>query len=387
MTSIGMSTFSLFLPPIETEFGWSRAMATAPYMFAMIGWAAGAVLFGKLADDFGARPVVLGGILLMSIGFLGMGLSRNLWELSVSYGGLVGMAMGACGLVIMSLLISKHFDARRRGFAVSAIQTAPPLSPLIFAPMLFFLMRSYDWRTAALAASALLAAVALPLAWLGARDPEATTNRQATRIRWGACLPYLRNRSMILLFVARFSCGVAFFQIAHLVALTMSKGFDAAVGAQAVTVFGAAAVGSALLFGWLSDRFGRARMLALSYFVRALGTVLLTLDFSNELFFYAAVAVAIGPTFGTVAIQNVMFYELVGPRMAGVVLGLSFIVHQVGSASGPMIASVAFDQTGNYDAFMAAMAAILLASGFLIYNSTDTDEGLRERLLAASPSA
>ena len=78
---------------------------------------------------------------------------------------------------------------------------------------------------------------------------------------------------------------------------------------------------------------------------------------------------------------------LVGPRMAGVVLGLSFIVHQIGSASGPMIASIAFAQTGNYDAFMAAMAVILAASGLIVYNSNNTDAARRERLLAASPSA
>src|SRR3990172_8631509 len=157
---------------------------------------------------------------------------------------------------------------------------------------------------------------------------------------------------MIVLFVVRFSCGVAFFQIAHLVALTMSKGFDAATGAVAVSVFGGAAVGSAVLFGWLSDHYGRARMLGWSYLVRGAGTLLLVFDPPNVVFYYAAVGLAIGPTFGTVAIQNVMFYELVGPRMAGVILGLSFIVHQIGSAGGPMVASVVFDQTGNYDGFM-----------------------------------
>jgi MFS family permease len=389
MTSIGLSTFSLFLLPIETEFGWSRTMATVPYMVSMIGWAVGAVLFGKLADDFGTRGVILAGIVLMSAGFLGMGLSQNLWQLLLSYGVMVGLAMGACGLAIVSLLVSKHFEAEDRGFAVSMIQTAPPLSALIVPPVFFFLMQTYDWRMAAFVGSALLALVALPLAWFGARDPKPSGNDKDARVRWGACLPYLRNRSMIFLFAARFSCGVAFFQIAHLVALTMSKGFDAAAGAKAVSVFGAAAIASALLFGWLSDRYGRARMLALSYFVRGIGTLLLALNFPNELFFYAAVAVAIGPTFGTVAIQNVMFYEMVGPRMAGVVLGLSFIVHQIGSASGPMIASIAFDQTGSYDGFMVAMAVILVASGLLVYNITGPDAHARGRgrLLAASPSA
>ena len=386
LISIGMSSFSLFLPSMEAEFGWSRAMVTVPYMVAMIGWAAGAVLFGKLADDFGARPVVLGGILLMAAGFLGMGLSQNLWQLSLSYGVMVGMAMGACGPVIMSLLISKHYDARSRGLAVSMIQTAPPLSPLLFAPLIFFLIVTYDWRSAALGAGALLVVLALPLAWLGARDPESARITRRDPLGWGACLPYLRNRSMLFLFAARFSCGVAFFQIAHLVALTIYKGFEAATGAKAVSVFGGAAGASALLFGWLSDRYGRARMLSLSYFVRGAGTLLLALDIPNELMFYVVVAVAVGPTFGTVAVQNVMFYEIVGPRMAGVILGLSFIVHQIGSAGGPMLASIAFDLTGSYDGFMVVMSLILFASGFLVYSVRHLDTHMPEPVLAMSPS-
>jgi MFS family permease len=384
MTSIGMSTFSLFLPPIERTFGLSRSLATLPYVVAMLGWAAGAITFGKLADDRGARPVVLIGILLMAAGFAGMGLSENLWQLSLTYGVLVGLAMGACSLAIMSLLISKHF-ATSRGLAVAVIQTAPPMSPLLFAPVIYFLIRSYDWRSAALASSALLFFVALPLAWLGARDPAGPKASRSGRMAWSACLPYLRNRSMLVLFAVRFSCGVAFFQIAHLVALTISKGFDAATGAKAVSVFGGAAVVSALLFGALSDRYGRARMLAMSYVVRGIGTLLLSFDMPNEIVFYAVVGLAIGPTFGTVAVGNVMFYELVGPRMAGVVLGMSFIVHQIGSAGGPMIASMVYDRTGSYDGFMVVMGIILLASGLAIFGGIKNDETLPQLVGATSP--
>ena len=366
ITSIGMSTFSLFLPPIEKEFGLSRSMVTLPYMVAMLGWAAGALTFGKLADDRGSRLVVLIGIALMGTGFAGMGVSQNLWQLSLSYGVCVGMAMGACSLVIMSLLVSKHF-ASNRGLAVAVIQTAPPMSPLLFAPIIYFLIRSYDWRTAALLVSALLFLIAWPLAWIGARDPEGSLLNRSARVGWSACLPYLRTRSMRLLFAVRFSCGVAFFQIAHLVALTMSKGFDAATGAKAVSVFGAGAVVSALLFGWLSDRYGRPRILGLSYLTRGVGTLLMALDIGNAYVYYAVVALAIGPTFGTVAVGNVLFYELVGPRMAGMVLGMSFIVHQIGSAAGPMLASITYDRTGSYDGFLVVMSLVLLASGLALF--------------------
>jgi predicted MFS family arabinose efflux permease len=72
ITSIGMNSFSLFLRPIEAEFGWSRTTATVPYMFGMLGWAVGGVFFfGKWADDLGARKVILSGILLMAATLMG----------------------------------------------------------------------------------------------------------------------------------------------------------------------------------------------------------------------------------------------------------------------------------------------------------------------------
>jgi predicted MFS family arabinose efflux permease len=151
-------------------------------------------------------------------------------------------------------------------------------------------------------------------------------------------------------------------------------------------VFGAAAAASALLFGWLSDRYGRAQILALSYIVRGVGTFFLSLEIPNELVFFILVGVAIGPTFGTVAVQNVMFYEIAGPRLAGVILGLSFIVHQIGSAGGPMFASIVFDMTGSYDGFMAVMALILLGSGALVYSNTTRQRQFPEPVFGSSPA-
>ena len=166
----------------------------------------------------------------------------------------------------------------------------------------------------------------------------------------------------------------------------MSKGFTTATGAIAVSVFGAAAAASALLFGWLSDRYGRMQVLALSYVVRGVGTFLLALDIPNELAFFVLVAVAVGPTFGTVAVQNVIFFETAGPRLAGVILGLSFVVHQIGSAGGPMFASLAFDMTGSYDGFMKIMALILLGSGILVYSNSTGDTQLPQPVLSAASS-
>lgn len=367
LTSVASASFSLFLPPIEAEFHWSRMLATLPYTLAMIAWGIGSPLFGKLADDFGARPVILGGILIMAAGFFGMGLSQNLWQLLLTFGVLVGATIGACGLTIMTLLISKQFDTAIRGRAVSLVQAATPLNPFLFAPVLFFLITTFSWRVAAMATGALLLLVAFPLAWFGARDPDTARLALRSRVSWRACLPYLRNRSIVYLFLARFSCGVAFFQIAHLVALAYSKGFEPVTAAIGVSIFGGSSALLSLVAGWMSDRYGRSRVLGLTYFVRGIGTLAMALPIPNEFVFYLLVIVAVGPTFGTVTVNNVMFFEAVGPRLAGVVLGLSFIVHQIGSAGGPLIGSIAFDMTGSYDGFLLGLGAILLLSGAITY--------------------
>lgn len=373
LTSVASASFSLFLPAIEAEFHWSRVLATLPYTLAMVAWGLSSPLCGKLADDYGTRPVILGGILVMAAGFFGMGLARNLWQLSLSFGLFIGAAMGACGLSIITLLISKHFETVNRGRAVSLVQAATPLNPLLFAPLLFFLISRFDWRVAASTMGTLLLLVAFPLAWVGVRDSD--TGRLALRSRfgWRARVPYLRNRSILYLFLARFSCGVAFFQIAHLVTLAYSKGFEPVTAAIGVSIFGGSSLLISVACGWLADRYGRSRVLGLTYFVRGIGTLAMALPIPNEWAFYLLVIVAVGPTFGTVAVNNVMFFEAVGPRLAGIVLGLSFIIHQIGSAGGPLIGGIAFDMTGSYDGFMLAVGAILLASGAITYGIDGRD--------------
>jgi MFS family permease len=386
LTSAGMMSFSLFIPFIEAEFGWSRAVVTLPYLVAMITWGASSLTFGKLADDHGARPVILGGVALMASGFLGMALAQDAWQLCVAFGVLVGAAMGAAGISMGALLVSKHFTPNRRGRAVSIIQTASPLNPLLFAPLLFLLIRISDWRTAALVISGVLWFVALPLAWLGARDPDTARLAAHQRLPLSACLPYLRNRSMLALFAARLACGLAIFQTPHMVAMAMSKGLDVAAGTTALSIYGAAAVGWTLLFGWLADRHGRARMLGLSYAVRGVGTIALALAVPNELGFFLLVAVAVGPTFGTITVQNVMFYEAAGVKLAGVILGLSFIVHQVGSAIGPQVGSIVYDLTKTYDGFSIVIGLFLLASAAMTFNIKESSVRLAEPAVAALPS-
>ena len=119
------------------------------------------------------------------------------------------------------------------------------------------------------------------------------------------------------------------------------------------------AIGS-VLGGWVSDRIGRYRALALGYFLRGVGLFLLALPVSNLAGFYIFSLVAGAPMFFTIAITQLVIYEIYGIRIAGQMIGLTFLLHQVGSTIGPYLGGWIYENTGGYT------LALVIAGGVLV---------------------
>ena len=57
---VGMWSVVVALPAIQAEFGVDRAAASMPYTLTMLGFAAGGVVMGRLADRFGITvPIIV----------------------------------------------------------------------------------------------------------------------------------------------------------------------------------------------------------------------------------------------------------------------------------------------------------------------------------------
>src|SRR5262249_59030017 len=77
---VGLWSAVVVLPTIEAEFGVGRGGASLPFATTMVGFAAGGVLMGRLADRFGIMvPLVLGGPLL-GIGFVEAAFARFIYS-------------------------------------------------------------------------------------------------------------------------------------------------------------------------------------------------------------------------------------------------------------------------------------------------------------------
>lgn len=364
VTTFSTNAYSLFLLPLQGAFGASRAAASLPYALAMLSWGALQPMAGAWADSRGTRPVILGGIILMALGFIVMGLAQGLWQVDIGFGILVGLANAACGTIVFSLLIAKWFPGASRASAVGLSQAAVPASPVVMTSLLFPVIAAFGWRFAALGLALLLLVVSLPLAWLGVRDPGTRTSSGPIALPqggWREALPMLRFPPLRNLFIARIACGFSALMIGHLVAAALEFGFTAADGAFALIIYGATGAVGSIVGGLAADRWGRVPTLVATYFIRGVGTLALALFTINSAWlFFLAVAFATGPIYATVSVNNVQVFELAGAKRAGFLLGMSLVLHQIAAFGGPIVAGLVFDWTGTYRVSFFLLAVVLL---------------------------
>ena len=86
MTLGGSSMYvvSVVLPEVQKEFGISRADASLPYTLMMLGFGAGGLAMGKLADKWGVHVALWIGAVGVGSGFVLAGLSPNICRIEIS---------------------------------------------------------------------------------------------------------------------------------------------------------------------------------------------------------------------------------------------------------------------------------------------------------------
>src|SRR5215469_10745955 len=76
--SVGMWSVPVVLPAVQAEFGIARGGASLPFTLAMLGFACGGVVMGRLTDRFGIAAPVICGALALGAGYVAAGFSHGL---------------------------------------------------------------------------------------------------------------------------------------------------------------------------------------------------------------------------------------------------------------------------------------------------------------------
>lgn len=99
---IGMWSVVVALPAIQIDFGVDRASTSLPYTLTMLGFAAGGVLTGRLADRFGITLPLALGTAAMGLGYIAVGYTESIWQVALVHGGMIGLGCSATFGPLMS---------------------------------------------------------------------------------------------------------------------------------------------------------------------------------------------------------------------------------------------------------------------------------------------
>lgn len=365
-------TYTVFLLPIEREFGWSRAQLTSVYSLYLLVSAFAAPLVGTVFDRVGPRWVYGAGLACMGAAFTLAGTMTSLWQYYALIGALVGVAVALTGMVPASALLSRWYRARL-STAIGITFSAVGMGAVTFVPLAQTLVQHFGWRGAYFGLGGflllLVPVIVLALPWqlfthghpayradAVERAREAGWTLRAamqTRIYWGMAQAF-------------FCTATAMFAVlVQLVAFLVDAGFSPLVAATAYGITGMLSAVSVTGSGFLSDRFGYRQTVTASFIGTGAGmAVLLLLTGWPSI----ALLVLFVPVFGLCMgvrgpiISSICARHFAGSRVA-TIYGTIYATNALGAAFGSLLGGVLHDLTGGYRAGLAmSLCFIALAA-------------------------
>lgn len=351
IAAIGFGTrgsFGLFTLPATEDLGLTREQWGMAMAVQNLVWGIAQPFAGGFADRYGTGRVLAFGGLIYAAGVLGMAFSPDTLTMTLTAGVVTGVGIAVASFGVVMAAFGRVVPAEKRSFVFGIATAASSAGQFIFAPLGQGFISAFGWQMALVYIAVLLLLI-IPLAGaLRGRTESAPGEAdlpfmQALSRAWG-------YGSYRLLVIGFFVCGfhLAFINV-HMPAYLVQCGLSPEVGSWTIAVIGLFNIAGSLLSGWLGSRLPKQMLLASIYFLRALAIAAFLLLPVSEVTAYAFAAMMGLLWLSTVPLTAGLVTLFFGPRYMGMLYGIAFLSHQVGSFVGVWLGGYVYDQTGAYD--------------------------------------
>ena len=366
------ASFAVFVDPLVERFSWSRGDISFAYALAFLLGLPATVLMGWLGDRFGARPLMMGASVLISVGTVLLGTITELWQFYLYYALFVGSMGHAAFTVLLPVILTRWFK-RHMGIAIGTYWGALGLGPVLFAPLFSWLILTQGWQQAftqigiglglVLFAFSLLIRsrpVEKGLTALGeedgaqARSPSAAPPPPPAKLK-----DILSHRPVwYLMGVHHLGCAGHAVILAHGVSMAHIAGVPMIEAAGVLSVIAGTSAFSRFVFSIMTERFGGRACLTVAMFGQS--TSVLILLFATEAWHFYAFGVVFGICYGGEMVGfPIINKQLFGANAPlGSIYSFQMVGASTGMALGGWLGGALFDATGTYTAAILVSAAI-----------------------------
>lgn len=366
--SLFVYTFSVFVKPLGTEFGWSREAISRGFAIAAVTVGASSPLLGRWIDRLGPRRIILVCITVFGCGIASLGLLRaGIWRFYATCFVLGAVGNGAAHLAY-SRSISTWFE-KRLGTAFALVMLGAGLGATILPPVAQALVSAHGWRTAYVLLGGISLVLGLPLSMRYIRDKKTSADKNSHRpvtsmpgMTWQQGIQSIAFWIIVaILFVSAISMNGALSQLS---ALLTDRGMTAGQAALCASVLGGSSLLARLGVGRLLDRFFGAHVALAVNLITAVGIFMLARASGFSIGCLAVALIGIGAG-GEAAITPYLLTRYFGLRGFSTLYGLTWTFYAVAAAIGPVILGRAFDATGSYASLLVLLAAALAVAAVM----------------------
>ena len=385
------TAFSLFFPPIISEFGWERGITAGAFSFGFIVSAIVSPLIGGLMDRAGPRAVMEAGVALMGGGLLLAPLTREPWHLYVTIGVMVGAGSVCLGYSGQSLFLPNWF-IRRRGLAMGIAFAGVGIGSVTLLPWVQYVIEQTGWRAACTAMGLMVLIVLAPINLLLHKRPEdiglqpdgdAAPHPSARPVSnivdpvWAGTdwtLPLALRTARFWWIALGYFCGLYIWYAVqvHQTKFLLDIGFSANVGVWALGVVSLLGIPGQIVLGHASDRIGREAIWAISCLGFAICfAALVALKYEPSLWLIYLMVFTQGALgYGLTSIMGAVVLEIFQGRNYGSIFGSIMLSALAGGATGPWVTGLLHDLTGTYTIAFSIGIAVSLLSAFAIWQAS-----------------
>jgi len=356
---------SAFIVPMQERFGWSRGDAALINFAGIVGIAFGGVVAGRIADRIGARPVVLFGVVVLGVCYLGASFLTSLWQYYALF--VVAGFFGAGAIFAPIVALVGRWFAAGAGLALGIVSAGQALGQGGVPFGSSFLIEAYGVQGALGITGVVMLAVMTPLALL--MRPAAARQGVWSAAESDAGEPAIPYDVVVVRMSAAviFCCTCMSVPLMHLVPLIQDTGFPPEVASSVIFAMMLSAIVGRVAFGRLADMIGAvpAYMTATAWMTAMVfGFVLLQ---RLDVFYVYAIVYGFGYS-GVMTGILTSVSVLTPPERRASAMGIVTMFAFFGHAIGGYLGGLLYDLTGAYDA-PYAVAAIAGAVNLIIVNT------------------
>jgi MFS family permease len=375
--------FTAFFEPIVNEMGWSYTQLSVAASLRGLEMGLLSPIVGILADRWGPRKLIFGGVLITAASLILLGSTTSLIMFYAAFA-LLAIGVSACTVTVLLTAVANWFR-RKMGIASGIAICGFGFSGLLI-PVIVRLIAVYDWRTALNILALGMIVLILPLSLLFRHRPEQygyfpddqkqgevaypdeAGPRQVVEVEIRTKQALKSGTFWRLVLARMYHMMTMMAIITHVMPYLSSIGISRSTSSLVATAIPLMSISGRLSFGWFGDKFNKRSVAATSFIMMSCGVFCFAYVSNVRIWLLVPFLVLLGIGYGgTNAILPALGREYFGRTKFGSIYGLMEGIGTIGAIIGPTLAGWAYDSLGSYQIIWLLLSGLAVAAMISVF--------------------